>query len=634
MNRRERRVAARKSPAASKNGAYTVTALHEAGLGHLRAGRPLDAQVCCEQALAIDTNHADSLHLLGLLSFQAQQYDHAAAWIERAIRLDPKPAYLSSLGTTLRRQGRFEEARQAFETALRAKPDDAELWKNLGDVLIKLERPDGALIGLRQALKLNPHDADAAYLIAGIFYRSGRFEEAVAHFDLCRKLRPDHALTLQLRGLSLRGLRRYEEFLADSRLAHALDPGDVETRNNIGDALQFLGRYEEALEWFDRALELQPSYIAVLINKASVLQDLHRFDEAVAIYENIKTFDPTNADADWNLSLLHMLTGNFESGWAKREARWHKTQPHFYPKISQPMWLGEEPVEGKTVLVVSDEGLGDVIQFVRYVPMLANRGARVALLVQDALHPLLSAMPGISLCFPGSTEANLAFDMHCPTSSLPLAFGTRLDTIPAALSYLPPPPPERVRIWEDRLGPRDRLRVGLVWSGNPTHANDHNRSVPLRMLSRLVDGVDATFVSLQKDPRDGDKATLQTQNTIIDLTVDLTDFVETAALVSCLDLVITVDTSVAHLAAALGRPTWILLAYLPDFRWLLDRNDSPWYPTVRLFRQTETRDYGEVLDRVRSELRALIATNDVSGPRQPIRDASRTLGNRPGSGSY
>ena len=610
MNRRERRAATRKSPAALKGGAGTVTALHQAGLGHLRAGRSLDAQVCCEQALEIDPNHADSLHLLGILSFQAQQYDHAAAWIERAIRLDPKPAYLSSLGTTLRHQGRLEEARQAFEKALRARPDEAELWTNLGEVLIRLERPDVALIALRAALKLNPHHADAAHLTAGVFYRAGRFEEAVAHFDLCRKLRPNHALTLQLRGLSLRGLRRYEEFLADSRLAHALDPGDVETRNNIGDALQFLGRYEEALEWFDRALELRPSYVAVLINKASVLQDLHRFDEAVAIYENIKTFDPANADADWNLALLHMLTGNFESGWAKREARRSKTQPHFYPKISQPMWLGEEPVEGKTILVVSDEGLGDALQFVRYVPMLANRGARVALLVQDALHPLLSAMPGVSQCFPGSTGTNLAFDMHCPMSSLPLAFGTRLDTIPAVLSYLPAPPPERVRIWEDRLGPRDHLRVGLVWSGSSAHANDHNRSVPLQMFSRLVDAVDATFVSLQKDPRAGDKAILQTQTTIIDLTADLTDFVETAALVSCLDLVITVDTSVAHLAAALGRPTWILLAYLPDFRWLLDRNDSPWYPTVRLFRQTETRDYGEVLDRVRCELRALIAANN------------------------
>ena len=502
---------------------------------------------------------------------------------------------------------RFEEARRAFEKALPLKPDDAELWKNLGDALIGLGRLDAALVSLRKALQIKPHHADAAYLMAVTFFRLGRLEQALAHFDLSRELQPNHALTLQLRGLSFRGLRRYEEFLADSRQAHALDPGNVETRNNIGDALQFLGRYEEALQWFDRALELQPNYIAVLINKASSLQQLHRFDEAAAIYQHIKTFDPDNADADWNLSLLDMLTGNFESGWAKREARWRKTQPLSYPNISQPMWLGDEPVEGKTILVVSDEGLGDAIQFARYLPMLANRGARVALLVQDALHPLLSAMPGVFRCFAGSGGAQLAFDMHCPMSSLPLAFKTRFDTVPAATSYLPPPPSERVRNWEERLGTHNRLRVGLVWSGSPTHAGDHNRSVPLRMFSRIIETIDATFVSLQKDPRPGDQAVLQTRNDIIDLTADLTDFVETAALISCLDLVISVDTSVAHLAAALGRPAWILLPYTPDFRWLLDRDDSPWYPTVRLFRQSETREYDSVLDRVRSALQALIA---------------------------
>ena len=502
--------------------------------------------------------------------------------------------------------GRFEEACEAFKKALPLQPDNAALWKNLGDALIELQKPDAALVSLRKALQLNPDDADAAYLIALISFRSGKFEEAIAQFDLSRHLQPNHALTLQLRGLSFRGLRRYEEFLADSRAAHALDPGNVETRNNIGDALQFLGRTEEALQWFDRALELQPNYIAVLINKASSLQQLHRFDEAAAIYRHIKTFDPDNADADWNLSLLHLLTGNFEAGWARREARWNKTQPLPYPTIAQPIWLGAEPVAGKTVLVVSDEGLGDAIQFARYLPMLADRGARVVALVQDALHPLLSAMSGVHRCFPGSAGARFAIDMHCPMSSLPLAFATRLDTIPAATSYLPPPPLERMRIWEDRLGPRDRVRVGLVWSGSPTHANDHNRSVPLRQFSRITDAIDATFVSLQKDPRPADRAVLA-QTDIIDLTADLTDFAETAALINCLDLVITVDTSVAHLAAALGRPTWILLPYTPDYRWLLDRDDSPWYPTVRLFRQSGTRDYCEVIERVRSELSALVS---------------------------
>ena len=262
-----------------------------------------------------------------------------------------------------------------------------------------------------------------------------------------------------------------------------------------------------------------------------------------------------------------------------------------------------EPIDGKTILIRIDEGLGDSIQFARYVPMVAALGARVILVVAEAAHPLLEKLPGVSQCLPVTTETLPAFDMHCPMCSLPLAFGTRLDTIPS-VPYLPAPDAARVQAWETRLGPRTKLRVGLVWSGNPKHGNDHNRSIPLLMLAPLLD-TDATFVSLQKDPRADDRTLLRERTDILDLTADLTDFVETAALISCLDLVITVDTSVAHLAGALGCPTWILLPFVPDYRWLLDRDDSPWYPTVRLFRQTETREYGSVVERVRRELQEL-----------------------------
>jgi ADP-heptose:LPS heptosyltransferase len=299
-----------------------------------------------------------------------------------------------------------------------------------------------------------------------------------------------------------------------------------------------------------------------------------------------------------------MLTGNFEAGWAGREVRW-QARSVVYPKLTQPRWLGAETIAGKTILIGADEGLGDTIQFARYVPMVAARGARVILMVDDAACPVLSELPGVSQCLPKSAGLLPAFDMHCPMSSLPLAFATRLDTVPSATSYLPAPAPHRVQAWQDRLedrtGPHHRLRVGLVWSGNPEHKNDHNRSLPLRTFSRILD-VDATFVSLQKGPKPDDEKFLRERTEIVDLTADLTDFSETAALASCLDLVISVDTSVAHLAGALGRPTWILLPYTPDYRWLLDRDDSPWYPTVRLFRQTETRDYAGVLDRMRIEL--------------------------------
>jgi hypothetical protein len=412
--------------------------------------------------------------------------------------------------------------------------------------------------------------------------------------------------------MCLYGLKKFAEALTDTRRAQALDPTNAELCNNAGILLRAHGRDEEALEWFDRALALRPNFSDALHNKAVALTQIRRFHDAFAIYDGLKATDSNDVIAELGSAHLHMLTGNFEAGWTGREARW-KIPPlsTTYPEVSQPLWLGDGAIEGKTILVAADEGFGDTIQFARYLPMLAERGAHVVFVVQDPLRLLLSSLPGISQCIPTSTmnssavNALPAFDLHCPMMSLPLAFGTRLDTIPSPTSYLPLPAESRVQAWEDRLGRHDRLRVGLVWSGNPNHANDHNRSLPLRALAPIFDA-DATFVSLQKDPRPADKATLLERTDIVDLTVHLTDFTETAALITCLDLVITVDTSVAHLAAALGRPTWILLPHTPDYRWLLDRDDSPWYPTARLFRQTNTRDYGEVLDRVRDALLPLV----------------------------
>ncbi|MEI9925920.1 MAG: tetratricopeptide repeat-containing glycosyltransferase family protein [Bradyrhizobium sp.] len=574
MNRRDRRAGARKAPTTSSRpgAAATPASLHEAGLRHLRAGRHLDAQICCQQALAMDSGHADSLHLMGLLSSQSGQYDHAAEWLVRAIRQDPRPEFLASLGLALRQQGRNEEAFKVFDKALQLKPREWDVARECG-------------IALHQV---------------------GRLEDAHAWFDLCNEIRPDDFASLHLRSRNLFELGRFEEALADARQAHRLDPAEPGICSHIGVILRSLSRNEEALPWYDRALALAPNSVDALNNKALLLSQMHRFDEAFATYGRAKALAPDNVEVEWNLGHLQMLTGNFEAGWTGLEARWKRAAGPIYPPFTQPKWLGEGPVEGKTVLVCSDEGLGDFIQFARYIPMLAARGARVILFVPDAIAALVAGLPGVSGCFAFSGRTLPAFDMHCPVSSLPLAFGTRLDSIPAATSYLPRPAEARVQAWEDRLGTHDRLRVGLVWAGNPNHKNDRNRSIPLRLLTRILD-VGATFVSLQKDVRPSDKAVLDERSDIVDLIAHLTDFTETAALIGCLDLVITVDTSVAHLAGSLGCPTWIVLPYTPDYRWLLDRDDSPWYPTVRLFRQNQTRDYEMVLDRVRSELLALIA---------------------------
>jgi tetratricopeptide (TPR) repeat protein len=607
MNRRERRAAARKSQNVSSNrGVTTAAALCEAGLRHLRAEQYLDAQLCCQQALAADPDHADTLHLMGLLSFQAEHHDLAVEWFSRAIRQDAKPQYLLSLGAALQNQGRLEESLQTYEKAAQLKPDAAVLRRFVGDVLVKLNRPEQAVVSFQRALELDPRDRNAAFSGGTLYFQLGRLDEALICFNLCERLQPDNAATLRKRALVLCGLKRFEEALVDSERSHALEPSNAEAGNQTGTILKSLGRNDEALVWFDRSLKLRPEHIETLNNKAMSLIELHRFDEAFAVLDQAKAIDPAHAATAWNLALLQMLTGNFEAGWAGREARWKMLPPEEAPRIARPIWLGRDSIEGKTILLHSDEGLGDAIQFSRYVPMVAERGARVILAVEDTLQPLLSRLTGVSQCLPKSAGAPEAFDLHCPLSSLPLAFRTRLDSIPAEKSYLPPPAAETISSWESRLGPRKRPRVGLVWSGNPKHDNDRNRSIPLRALGRILD-VDATFVSLQKDLRPDDRAALVARPEIVDLSAHFADFAETAALVSCLDLVITVDTSVAHLAAALGCPTWILLPYTPDYRWLLDRDDSPWYPTVRLFRQTASREYESVLDSVRTELLAMIS---------------------------
>ena len=572
----------------------------------MHAGRHLDAQLCCQQALKADANHADTLHLMGLLSLHANQRDHAMEWIARAIRQDPKPEYLASLlEQRLQQQGRYEEALKALDKAVQLSPDDAELWRHLGDILVQLKRFDQALLSFQHVLKLDPHHQDALYKSGALLNQFGRYEEAIAHLDLSAEVLPNHAPTLQARARTLYNLKRLEEFWpkADGRTSSIPTTPTLATISALrcGCSVGMKRRWDGST----KLSRFRPDSVATLDNKIISLFSLHRFDEVFVLSDRMKSLGLNTSTTLWNVSLAHLLTGNFEAGWPGHEARL-RLPSAFYPKFPQQRWLGEEEIEGKTVLICADEGLGDTIQFVRYVPMLAERAARVFLAVQEPLRRLLSGLSGVSQCVPMSAVSTLpAFELHCPVSSLPLAFGTRLDTIPSATSYLPSPARSHVQAWQDRLGPHTKLRVGLVWSGSPSHTNDVNRSIPLRLLARILD-VDAAFISLQKDPRPDDKALLE-QTDIVELTTHLVDLAETAALVSCLDLVITVDTSVAHLAGALGRPTWILLPWTPDFRWLLDREDSPWYPTVRLFRQTATRDYAAVLDRVRSELLTLIS---------------------------
>ena len=609
MNRHERRAQKAKEKAAAARpaqqalrGGQALAVLHAAILRNAIDGRLLEALSGCREALALDPDNADTLHLMALVHLQAKQHEHAIEWASRAIAREARPAYLMTLALALSNLGRHDAALHAFDKAVELKGDHAELWWQKGNMLLTAQRLPEALACFEQALKLDPRHADAAYKCGHILHVLERFDEAMAPLDRSAMLQPAHAATLHLRAIVLKELNRPEEALSDNLRAIELDPGNPEIAGNVGVVFQLLGRPSEALTWYNRALQIAPRSARNIMNRGSTLAELGRREEAIATYEHAIAVDPTFVEARWNLALLRIQMGDFETGWKGRELRWQITglKPA-YPKFAGPMWLGEQPLDGKTIIVCADEGLGDSIQFARYLPVLAERAARLILVVEPALCPLLSKVEGVSTCLPKLPGTVLpAFDFHCPINCLPLAFGTRLDSIPKA-AYLPPPRADRVQAWQNRLGAHDRVRVGLVWSGNPKVKNDRNRSMAFRMMSRLLD-VDARFVSLQKDPKPQDAELLRGRADVLDFTAELTDFAETAALVSCLDLVIAVDTSTAHLAGSLGKPTWLLLPYMSDYRWMFDRDDSPWYPTFRLFRQTAARDFAGVVDRVRAEL--------------------------------
>lgn len=600
MNRRERRAAGKSYNNSSGIRANTPATLCEAGQQYLESGHLVEAELRCRQALAADANFADALHLMGRISLRAGRLDHAVEWFANAIRQAPNPEYLASLGNALQQQRRYAEALSVFDKAIQLNPGNAELWRSLGDVLVQMERFDQALLTFQHVLELAPGHQDALYKSGALLNQLGQHHEAISLLDRSIEVVPNHAPTLRSRAQTLFNLNRFEESLADGKKAYEIAP-DADICNNIGAALRLLDRDAEAVEWFEKALEIRPESEAALDNKIISLFHLHRFNELFALHDEIKSRGRDTTVTEWNVGLANLLVGNFDAGWRGHEARL-RLPSSFYPKFHQPRWTGAEEIEGKTILVCADEGLGDTIHFARYVPMLADRGAHVLLAVQPSLEPLLSGLRGVSQSVAISAIPSQTFDLHCPISSLPLAFATRLDTIPSKVPYLPLPSPARIQAWAARLPSKSGLRVGLVWSGSPTHSNDANRSIPLRQLARILD-VGATFVSLQKDPKPDDRAVLE-QSGIIDMTADLADFAETAALASCLDLIITVDTSVAHLAGALGLATWILLPWTPDYRWLLQRTDSPWYPTARLFRQTAPHDYARVIDSVRGALLA------------------------------
>jgi Tfp pilus assembly protein PilF len=453
-----------------------------------------------------------------------------------------------------------------------------------------------------QAAEIDP-TCGAAYLNRAFALRELRdWTGALASIDRAIALGPDCAEAHFCRGDILKDLERWEEALASYGRAFAQGPHHVEALCNQGNSLRELQRWDEALEAYDRAIAIKPDYAAVHVNRAVVLRELDRFEEALAGFDRAVALKPGYASAYFHRGILRLSLGQFEQGWSDYEWRWEdaggsvfKERRHF----RQPRWQGREDIAGKTVLLYGEQGYGDTLQFCRYVTVLAQMHARVILEVPSPLVSLLADLEGVSQIV-AKGSALPAFDCQCPLMSVPWALKTTLQTIPVSGKYLRGDA-GKVAHWQERLRGKPLPKIGLAWSGNPKHISDRHRNVGLRELMQgLPHGFE--YVALQTDVRATDARTLESTPHLSAFGTELYDFSDTAALCECMDLVISVDTSIAHLSAALGKPTWVLLAATPDWRWLCDRSDSPWYPSVKLYRQDAGRSWTGVLERVSADL--------------------------------
>jgi tetratricopeptide (TPR) repeat protein len=585
-----------------------VEALVNRGVAHYELKRFGDALANYDRAIALRPNNADAFVNRGNALGKLQRHDEALASYDDALKLQPRHVEaLTNRGLALHRLERFDQALASYDEALALQPDHAGALVSRGVTLHDLKRFDEALKSYNRALALRPDYAEALVNRGVTLHELKQSAEALKSYDQALAAEPDNVEALTNRGVALHDLAQYGEALASHERALAVQPDHAGALGNRGVTLHKLGRLDEALASYDRALALRPDFAEALVNRGVTLHDLKRFDEALASYDRALSLRPDHADAHFFGSLSRLLTGDFSCGWVEYE--WRRKGASTGPSkrdFPQPLWLGGDEIADKTILLHSEQGFGDTIQFCRYAPLVAARGARIILEVEEPLQGLLTGLAGAARVI---AKGNLLpqFDLHCPLPSLPLAFKTQLETIPSAKSYLRAPD-QALPKWNTRLPIKRHLRIGLAWTGNAKHIRDRERSVDLAHLLPLLD-VDATFVSLQKVVRAADTATLNNSSSILHFGHQLESFSDTAALISHLDLVISVDTSIAHLAAALGKPVWILLTHVPDWRWLLDRDDSPWYPTARLFRQSDTREWDSVIARVHDALLEFIRSN-------------------------
>jgi tetratricopeptide (TPR) repeat protein len=599
-----------------------------------QAGMLEEAKQLYLQVLAIDVRHAKSLYGLGLIAHQIGNLDAAASMLRRAIAVSPNDAaYHASLGAVLLDQRKpeeavpeyrqvlklkpdseeahfnlakifldqwkLEEARPHLERALALKPDSAKTHTNMGILLAREGKQEEARGCYQRALVLNPDSMEALCNLGNLFCACGKHEEAKACYERAIALRPDIAEVHNNLGVVFRELGMSGEAQTCHERALVLKVDYADAHNNLGIVFRDQGRMDQSVTCHERALALKPDYSEAYNNLGNTRRSQGRLEEARKCHEQALALNSNNVEAKWNLSLVELLTGDFAAGWRDYEIR-SRRKKNATRSFAEPLWRGE-PLHGARILLHAEQGLGDTVQFLRYALLVQDAGGTVILDVQRSLLRLAAELPGIAALV-ATGDPLPPFEWHCPLMSLPAAFQTSIESIPSQVPYLHLPADARITA-ENLEWPEDGLRVGLVWSGNPLFPEDRLRSIPLSGFEALLALHGVHFFSLQMGPAASQLSEVGAR--VIDLQHAIGDMADTAALIDKLDLVITVDTAVAHLAGALGKPVWVLLPFAPDWRWLMDRADSPWYPTMRLFRQPKFGEWDPVLERVRGELEAL-----------------------------
>jgi tetratricopeptide (TPR) repeat protein len=611
---------------------------------HYGSSRWPEAMARYQALLAIQPECVEALHAVGAILAAQGRLDDAALHLEQALRLATDSGAIaeslrriyaareSQRATALLQHGDAEGAVGGYRRALALVPDDADTHYNVGCALVAQRHLDDALAAYRRALALDAGHFDACLQVANTLLKQKKLREAEEYFRRAVSLRLDHPDALNNLGGVLHQQGQLEEAETCYRRVVSIDPASAEARNNLGVVLMNRGRLHEALACYAEALRLNPDYVPALTNRALALLSLDATDEPLALYQRALQLDSDNRAARFNLGFLrtqenrleealahyeHVLRtnpadpeahfhraltllglGRLAEGWEEHEWRWKRPGCE-EPARDAPRWTGGR-LDGRSILLWTEQGYGDSLQFVRYAPLVKQQGATVVVECEAALAGILGSCPGVD-CVVARGDRLPAYDCHVPLVSLPHVFRTCIDTVPAAVPYLAPRPAALAR-WNAELSRDPSPRIGIAWRGNQENPTDRRRAIPLAQFARIAQRDDVRLYSLQVGAGREQLDHFAGRSRICDLADRLADFEDTAAVMCQLDLVICCDSAPAHLAGALGVPVWVALPFAADWRWMLKREESPWYPSMRLFRQPRPGNWDAVLARIEHEL--------------------------------